>query len=176
MRAFISADMECTTGIAAPEGVVKNEVGYDAGTRLTVGDVNAAVESAVTADADEVVINDSRGSMMNPPRDALHDAATSIRGASKPWSMMQGLPPKTDATLFVGYQAMAGTETTVMAADAVPTFENVAGTEDWAYVPAAAVDEVAWWKNAREVERRADRMLPDHEWWILDTDRGFDPR
>jgi glyoxylase-like metal-dependent hydrolase (beta-lactamase superfamily II) len=60
--------------------------------------------------------------------------------------------------------------TTVVAADAVPTFENLAGTADAPYVRGLAVNDFDWWHSAREVDERADVVLPGHEWEILDVE------
>lgn len=114
MRAFISADMEGITGVAAPGDVVKGEADYAAGQELMVGDVNAAVEGAVAGGADEVLVNDSHSSMTNLPRDRLHDVARLIRGNTKPRSMMQGIDADHDVAMFVGYHAMAGTAAAVL--------------------------------------------------------------
>lgn len=70
----------------------------------------------------------------------------------------------------VGHQSVA-VETdegvVVAAADAVETFENVDGESP---VPGAVVDELAWAESARRLLDRADRLLPGHEWSILDAD------
>jgi glyoxylase-like metal-dependent hydrolase (beta-lactamase superfamily II) len=70
----------------------------------------------------------------------------------------------------VGHQSLAvetGGETTVVAADAVPTFENV---DDGApRRRGLAMDEFAWWDSAREVCERGDRILPGHEWGIVEA-------
>ncbi|MFD1633933.1 N-acyl homoserine lactonase family protein [Haloplanus ruber] len=73
----------------------------------------------------------------------------------------------------VGHQSVVveeGDETTVVAVDAVPTFDNV--TED----PSAplrrglAMNEFEWRESALDVLDRADRLLPGHEWEILDAE------
>lgn len=73
----------------------------------------------------------------------------------------------------VGHQSVVveGTaETTVVAVDAVPTFDNV--TED----PSAplrrglAMNEFEWRESALDVLDRAGRLLPGHEWEILDAE------
>lgn len=114
MRVFISADMEGVTGIATPADVVKGEPDYDDGQELMVGDVNAAVEGAAEAGADEILVNDSHSSMTNLPRARLDDRATLVRGNTKPRSMMQGLSADHDVVFFVGYHAKAGTPTGVL--------------------------------------------------------------
>lgn len=60
--------------------------------------------------------------------------------------------------------------TTVVAADAIPTFENLEGTDATPFVPGLAVNDFDWWESAEAVEARADEVLPGHEWAILDAD------
>lgn len=72
----------------------------------------------------------------------------------------------------VGHQSIVvetGTETTVVAADAVPTFSNVDRDADEVRQLGGAIDEVAWWESARKVLDRGDVILPGHEWEILDA-------
>lgn len=114
MKVFISADMEGITGVAAAEDVVKGEPEYERGVDLLHGDVNAAVEGAVDAGADDVVVNDSHSSMRNLARERLDDRADLIRGNTKPRSMMEGLTAEFEVALFVGYHAKAGTPEAVL--------------------------------------------------------------
>lgn len=114
MKAFISADMEGITGIAAPEDVVAGEPEYERGVDLLHADVNAAVQGAVAGGAETVVVNDSHSSMRNLDRERLDDHAILIRGNTKPRSMMQGLTDSFDVALFVGYHAKAGTPEAVL--------------------------------------------------------------
>lgn len=114
MHVFVSADMEGITGIADARDVVKDEADYADGQALMVGDVNAAIEGALSAGAESVVVNDSHSSMTNLPRADLHEEARLIRGSSKPRSMMQGLDPDHDVAFFVGYHAKAGTPGAVL--------------------------------------------------------------
>lgn len=114
MRVFVSADMEGISGIAAPEDVAKGEPEYDAGTELMAADVNAAIDGALEAGADEILVNDSHSTMRNLEAGALREEARLIRGGSKPRSMMQGLSADHDVAFFVGYHAMAGTPGAVL--------------------------------------------------------------
>ena len=72
----------------------------------------------------------------------------------------------------VGHQSLAvetDTGTTVVASDAVPTFENV---DREAGVPrrlGGSMDQLAWWESATEVLDRGDAILPGHDWEILDA-------
>lgn len=114
MRVFISADMEGSTGIADPRDILEDERGYARGQSLMVGDVNAAVEGALRAGADSVLVNDSHWTMTNLPREELHDGARLIRGSSKRRLMMQGFESDHDVVFFVGYHAKAGTPHAVL--------------------------------------------------------------
>jgi glyoxylase-like metal-dependent hydrolase (beta-lactamase superfamily II) len=67
----------------------------------------------------------------------------------------------------VGHQSLAvETEagTTVVAADAVPTFRNLSPIR-----LGLAMDHFDWWESATRVVERADRILPGHEWAVVDA-------
>jgi glyoxylase-like metal-dependent hydrolase (beta-lactamase superfamily II) len=72
----------------------------------------------------------------------------------------------------VGHQSVAVETdggTTVVAVDAVPTFENVPDG-DGEPIRGLAMDDFEWRTSAIEAIERADRLLPGHEWGILDAD------
>lgn len=73
----------------------------------------------------------------------------------------------------VGHQSLAvstNTGTTVIAADAVPTFRNVSLDAETPQRRGLAMNEIAWWESATEVLDRGDQILPGHEWEILDAE------
>lgn len=73
----------------------------------------------------------------------------------------------------VGHQSLAvdtDAGTTVVAADAVPTFANVDREAEVPRRLGGAVDQIAWWESAIEVLDRGDTILPGHEWEILDAE------
>ena len=73
----------------------------------------------------------------------------------------------------VGHQSVAvetDDGTVVVAADAVPTFENVDHETSVPRRLAGAMDQVAWWESATEVLDRGDVILPGHDWAILDAE------
>jgi len=70
----------------------------------------------------------------------------------------------------VGHQSLAvetDEGTTVVAADAIPTYENLDGG-DAPFRRGLAMDDFEWWQSAHEVRERADRILPGHEWGIVE--------
>ncbi|MEM2996861.1 MAG: M55 family metallopeptidase, partial [Candidatus Bathyarchaeia archaeon] len=82
--------------------------------KLMVGDLNAAVEGALKAGADEVVVSDAHGRMRNLQPEEVHEAAQLVRGSPKPLSMMEGIDGSFDAALYVGYHAMNGTRNGIL--------------------------------------------------------------
>lgn len=104
MNVFISCDMEGVAGIVdwsqcRPAG----GRAYDAGCALMLAEVNAAVDGAVAAGAEQVMVNDSHGAMFNLDPAGLRRPATYLSGRHKPDYMMQGLDESFDAVFLVGY-------------------------------------------------------------------------
>ena len=100
MKIVISADMEGTTGVVewihvsrrttpTPHGSSAAEYGW---ARLTMTrEVNAALEGAMAAGADQVIVNESHDGMRNLLPEELHKDALLINGAHKQLSMVQGV-------------------------------------------------------------------------------------
>ena len=109
MKVYISSDMEGTAGIVDWQQCVGPGAAYERGQRLLLAEVNAAIDGAVAAGAESVLVNDSHSSMQNLPPDELHGDAEYLSGRHKPFYMMQGLDSSFDAALFVSYHASAGT-------------------------------------------------------------------
>ena len=73
----------------------------------------------------------------------------------------------------VGHQSLAvetDDGTTVVAADALATEDNFRAEGPTPFRRGLAMDELAWWDSAREIRRRGDRILPGHEWAVLDAE------
>lgn len=71
----------------------------------------------------------------------------------------------------VGHQSVTvdvDGETVVIAGDAVPTFENLEGTDTAEFIAGYSANSLDWWRSAEEVVSRADRVLPGHEPSILE--------
>ena len=65
------------------------------------GDVNAAIEGALLAGAEEIVVNDAHGTMRNLCIEDIHPAARLISGYPKPQMMMCGLDASFDGAMFI---------------------------------------------------------------------------
>jgi D-amino peptidase len=107
MKIFISADMEGISGVMHRDQIVLGTGEYDRGRKLLTHDVNAAVKGALEAGADEILVNDSHGSMRNILIEELHPAARLITGFPKPMLMMEGIDESFAGAIFIGYHAMA---------------------------------------------------------------------
>ncbi len=114
MKVFIAVDMEGATGVAHREHLMPGGNDYERARRWITGDVNAAVEGAVAAGADEVYVNDGHGNMRNLLIDDLHEAARLVVGPAqarnKPLVQVTGIEQgRFDAAMFVGFHSRAGT-------------------------------------------------------------------
>jgi len=109
MRVYLSVDMEGIAGVNHPGPTGSGHARYPAAVDLMVGETNAAIEGALTAGAEDILVNDSHGSMFNLLPERIHPAARVLQG-QKPWSMVEGAGPNAgfDVALFIGYHARAG--------------------------------------------------------------------
>jgi len=65
MKAFISCDIEGISGITGPEETDPSKHAHERSRKLMTGDVNAAIEGALLAGADEILVNDYHWTMRN---------------------------------------------------------------------------------------------------------------
>jgi D-amino peptidase len=108
MKVFLSTDMEGTAGVVDWEQCTGDGPQAEAGRRLLLAEVNAAIQGAMEGGATQVVVNDSHSKMRNLPPDQLDGQASYISGSHKPLYMMQGLDESFDACLFVSYHGSVG--------------------------------------------------------------------
>lgn len=111
MRVYLSVDMEGLAGVSHPAQTYfgrddVDRTDYERSRGLMAGEANAAIEAALAAGADEVVVNDSHWQMRNLRAEDLHPAAKLIIG-DKPYSMTEGIG-RFDAAAFIGYHAGVG--------------------------------------------------------------------
>jgi len=118
MKVLISADMEGTCGVTSWVQVAPPEYGgeptatveYERARLRLTREVNAAVEGALAAGADEVIVNESHDGMRNLIAEELHADVRFITGNDKPLGMVQGIQEEgVGALFFTGYHAKAGT-------------------------------------------------------------------
>jgi D-amino peptidase len=114
VKLYISFDMEGVAGIVDWDQCRPGGLGYPAGCRLLLEEVNAAIDGAIAGGADEIVCNDAHGLMNNVPIDELHGEAVYIAGRHKPLYMMQGMDASVDAVAFVGYHGSISGESAIL--------------------------------------------------------------
>ncbi len=115
MNIFISADVEGVAGIASWSQIIADGDDYSIGRSLMTGEVNAAIEGAIAAGAQQVVVNDSHARMTNLLPETLNPSARLISGHFKPHYMLQGLDESFDAAFFVGYHGAIGEPEAILA-------------------------------------------------------------
>ena len=112
MRVYVSVDMEGVAGVVhedQTDPIDPRHAGeYNRMRRLMTAEANAAVEGALAAGAERVLVNDSHWLMTNLLAEELDPAAELLSGGTKARSMMEGVEEGFDAALFVGYHARAG--------------------------------------------------------------------
>lgn len=114
MRIFISVDIEGVAGIVHPHQGRMGEVDYERCRRLMTQEANAAIEGALQAGAQEIVVNDSHAEARNLVAEELNPAAELISGYPKALYMCQGMGPGFEAAFFVGYHGGAGARDAVI--------------------------------------------------------------
>ena len=108
LRLYISADMEGVAGVVHQNETVAGNREYEAARALMVAEVNTVVEAALSCGATEIIVSDGHATQRNIPPQALHEAATLVRGRPRPLGQMAGLTSDIDALLLVGYHARKG--------------------------------------------------------------------
>jgi D-amino peptidase len=96
MKVLISADMEGTCGVTSWVQVMPPEYGsqpsslaeYERARLRLTREVNAAVEGALAAGAEEVIVNESHNGMRNLIPEELHESVRFITGSDKELGMM----------------------------------------------------------------------------------------
>lgn len=113
MRVFISVDMEGVAGVATLDQIVRGGSGYPRAQELMTEEANAAIRGAFAGGADEVVVNDSHGTMDNLLHERLDPRARLVFGAPRASCMVQGITREDALAVFVGYHAAAGAHGTL---------------------------------------------------------------
>ncbi|HTK06520.1 MAG TPA: M55 family metallopeptidase [Ktedonobacteraceae bacterium] len=114
MKLFLSTDFEGTSGIVAWEQILKGNAEYEQGRYLLTNEVNAVINGALDAGANEFVVNDSHNTMRNLHPQDLAGRATLITGKHKPMYMMEGLDASFDGVFFVSYHGSIGAERAIL--------------------------------------------------------------
>jgi D-amino peptidase len=114
MKILIAVDMEGISGVTGWHHVLPDKPEYSRGRQWMTDDVNAAVEGAFQAGANEVVVTDGHWDGSNILIESLDPRASLINGSPSPLSMVQGVNDGMDAVMFIGYHARAGTKYAIL--------------------------------------------------------------
>lgn len=110
MKVFISADIEGISGVVSKAHTSSAGYDYQRARMLMTEEVNAAIKGACEAGAEEILVNDSHGSMTNIVIEALHPRARLISGTPKKHGMMEGIDSSYDAAIMIGYHGRMNSE------------------------------------------------------------------
>jgi D-amino peptidase len=99
--------MEGTAGVVLWEQVLASG-DFERFRRMMTQEINAAVEGALSAGANLVVVNDSHGPMTNIVIEDLHPDAELISGVNKTLLQVEGIGDGFDALFFTGYHQREG--------------------------------------------------------------------
>jgi D-amino peptidase len=106
--------MEGVAGITRDEQTDPSSPLHAAGRRLLTQEVNAAIEGALDAGVQEIVVSDGHWACANVLPEELNPRAELVSGYPRRLYMGEGIGPGFDAAFFVGYHASAGTPDAVL--------------------------------------------------------------
>lgn len=113
-KIFISADIEGVASVVSRLQTLKGEFEFRDAQRLMTLEVNAAIEGAKAAGAEEFVVCDAHADMQNLLPELLHQDAELVRGSIRQSLQMQGMDDSFDAVFITGAHAGAGTKNGVL--------------------------------------------------------------
>jgi D-amino peptidase len=113
MKIYISVDMEGVSCILRREQTRKGTPEYEEARYLLVKEANAAIEGALEAGADEIILFDAHSTGFNFPLEEIHPEAKLAQGASAS-SRHPFLDESVDMMFLLAHHAMAGTQAAVM--------------------------------------------------------------
>lgn len=122
MRVYIPTDMEGTAGIVNWEQVKPGTEQYEETRRLQMAEVNAAVEGALAAGAERVLVADLHWSGCNFPVHMLHGAAEYYEGSQPPYTRFPCMHEGFDVLFCTGYHAKAHTPAAILSHTMSPQY------------------------------------------------------
>lgn len=105
MKIYISADMEGVAGVVTGEQLGPSGFEYGRFREFVTAEVNAAIEAARSAGADEILVSDSHGNGQNLLLEKLPEDIQIVRSWPRPLMMMQGIDESFDGAILLGYHS-----------------------------------------------------------------------
>lgn len=119
MKVLMIADMEGVTGVVHLDHLMmeSNATEYARARRWFTKDVNAAIEGAVQAGAEEVVVMEGHANMRNILLEDLHEKGVLLCGpaSQKPHCQFHITDRDYEVAIFIGFHAMAGQDDAILA-------------------------------------------------------------
>lgn len=103
LKIYISADMEGVVGVVTNEQLGPQGFEYARFREFMTNEVNAAIEGAIAAGANEIVVSDSHGNGQNLLIEKLPTNVLLVRAWPRPLMMMQGIDETFAGAIFIGY-------------------------------------------------------------------------
>ncbi|ASJ00560.1 M55 family metallopeptidase [Thermococcus gorgonarius] len=134
MRAFVSIDLEGLPYIVSPLHLRPGTPLYNEARRIATEIVKIAANALYDNGFDEVVVADGHGPMITVIPEEMPEYVELVRGSPRPLGMVEGAEGS-DAAIFLGYHARAGTQRT--------SFDHTysSSTVDWIKVNGVEVSE-----------------------------------
>ncbi len=108
MKLLIGCDMEGISGVVSWNHVDPSQQEYPRFQHIMTADVNAAIEGALAAGVDEVLVTDGHWNKTNILVEELHPRARLNTGNYSPRGMLEGIQSSVHCVFFVGYHARNG--------------------------------------------------------------------
>lgn len=105
MKLLFSCDMEGISGVVDWEQVEPGNPEYERFRHIMTEDINAAIQGAFDAGADEIIVTDGHEYGRNILIEELDPRVRLNRGTPAPLSYLQGIENNVQAALFIGYHA-----------------------------------------------------------------------
>lgn len=115
LKIYISADMEGVVGAVTGEQLGPGGFEYQRFREFMTAEVNACIEAARAAGADEILVSDSHGNGQNLLIEKLPDDVMVVRSWPRPLGMMAGIDSSFDGAILLGYHASTANERGVRA-------------------------------------------------------------
>ena len=110
MKVYISVDIEGVAGCTDWDETFINNPEWQVMAEQMTNETAAAVEGAIMAGTNEIIVQDAHDSARNIDMSRLPENVKFIRGwAGDPMCMVGGLDESFDAVIFIGYHSAAGT-------------------------------------------------------------------
>ena len=105
LKIYISADLEGITGVVTAEQLGPGGFEYERFREFMTAEVNAAIEGARAAGADEILVSDSHGNGQNLLIERFDPDVRIVRSWPRSLTMMEGIDGSFAGAIFIGYHA-----------------------------------------------------------------------